>query len=243
MRTNNQLGEVLARLHSGIQRRLRPTPLLDDPARRWVHDRLLALNPKILTRTLVAQARFVVIDTETTGFNAYAGDEIVSIALIELQGVEPTGRVFKTFVNPKRAIPPESTAVHHIRDADVDHAPVIEEVLPEVVRFMGESILVGHHVSFDLRFLNKTLQKQFLCHLRHPWVDTMLLYLAVSGRLNHYSLDEVARFYHVEIRDRHTAYGDAVATAAVFKKLAGYLITDAMPVSRLIQRQTTLGQV
>ena len=86
MRTNDHLGDVLAQLHAGIQRRLRPTPLLADPNRRRVYDRLLALNPRTLSRAPVAQTRFVVIDTETTGLNAYAGNEILSIALIEWQG-------------------------------------------------------------------------------------------------------------------------------------------------------------
>ena len=135
----------------------------------------------------------------------------------------------------------ESTAIHHLTNADVADAPVIEEVLPDVVRFIGHSVLVGHHVNFDLRFLNKTLRKQGLCRLRHPWLDTMMLYSAVSGRLGHYTLEEVAGFCQVELWKRHTPYGDAVMTALMFKWLGERLTNGRHPVSKLIKWQTQVG--
>ena len=220
---------------------LRSNPLLTDPLCHAVHARVRALNPKALTCLPVEQTRFVVLDTETTGFKVYGGDEIVSIALLEMRGLEPTGREFTTLVNPRRAIPPASTAVHNICDADVVHAPVIEEVLHDVTQFIGESVLVGHHVPFDLRFLNKALHRGFRCRLRNPWLDTMLMYVALSGRLAHYSLEDVARFCNVEIRDRHTARGDALMTAEMFKTLASGLTAGHRTVATLIKRQTQAG--
>ena len=118
---------------------------------------------------------------------------------------------------------------------------MIEEVLHDVTQFIGESVLVGHHVPFDLRFLNKTLHQKFRCRLRNPWLDTMLMYVALSGRLGHYSLEDVARFCGVEVRDRHTARGDALMTAAMFKTLASHLIAGHCAVSTLIRRQTRAG--
>ena len=131
--------------------------------------------------------------------------------------------------------------MHSICDADVAYAPPIEEVLHDVTRFIGESVLVGHHVPFDLRFLNKALHRKFRCRLRNPWLDTMLMYVALSGRLGHYSLEDVARFCNVEIRDRHTARGDALMTAAMFKTLASSLIAGHRTVGTLIKRQTQAG--
>ncbi|MDH3600797.1 MAG: 3'-5' exonuclease [Candidatus Tectomicrobia bacterium] len=238
---NQQPESLLGRLRLGVQRQFGATSLLADPWQRAVYDDLRALKPRSITRTPVSRTRFVVIDTETTGLHAYAGDEIISIALVELRGFTVTGRTLSTLVNPRRPIPPESTAIHHLTNADVADAPVIEEVLPDVVRFIGRSVLVGHHVNFDLRFLNKTLRKQCLCRLRHPWLDTMMLYSAVSGRLGHYTLEEVAEFCQVELRKRHTAYGDAVMTAFMFKWLAERLTNGRHPVSKLIKWQTQVG--
>ena len=216
----------------------RSDPRLADSRSFAVHTRVRALKPKSLTGLPVQETRFVVMDTETTGFKVYGGDEIVSIALLELRGLEPTGREFNTLVNPRRSIPPSSTAVHNICDADVIHAPVIEDVLQEVTGFIGESVLVGHHVPFDIRFLNKALHRRFRCRLRNPWLDTMLMYVALSGRLGHYSLEDVARHCGVDIRDRHTARGDALMTAAMFKRLALSLTANPCTVSALIKLQT-----
>ena len=240
MRANEPVVMLMNRLRACIPG-LRNGPLLADPLCHAVHSRVRALNPKALTCLPVEQTRFVVLDTETTGFKVYGGDEIVSIALLEMRGLEPTGREFTTLVNPGRAIPPASTTVHNICDADVVHAPAIEEVLHDVTRFIGESVLVGHHVPFDLRFLNKALHRGFRCRLRNPWLDTMLMYVALSGRLGHYTLEDVARFCGVEIRDRHTARGDAVMTAAMFKTLASGLSAGHRTVSTLIKRQTQVG--
>ncbi|MGD2082812.1 MAG: 3'-5' exonuclease, partial [Chromatiales bacterium] len=161
--------------------------------------------------------------------------------LLEMNGLDATGRELNTLVNPGRPIPPESTDIHHITDRDVSEAPVIEEVLGDVIDFMDGGILVGHHIGFDLRFLNKTLQRQLLCRLRHPWLDTMMLYLAASGRVGHYTLEDVAAFSGVRIEYRHTAHGDAAATLEVFRELAGRLTSVTDPVSRLIERQYELG--
>ena len=83
---NHQPESFLGRLRLGVQRRFGATSLLADPWQRAVYDDLQALKPRSLTRTPVSHTRFVVIDTETTGLHAYAGDEIISIALVELHG-------------------------------------------------------------------------------------------------------------------------------------------------------------
>ena len=221
----------------------RSDTLLDPERRAAMRTHLRTCRPRVLGRAPVEQSRFVVIDTETTGLKAYAGDEVISIALIELQGLEPTGRIFTSLVNPQRPIPATSTAIHHLTDADVRDAPCLERLLPDIVQFIGDSIVVGHHVQFDLRFLNKRLWKLCRCRLRQPSLDTMMLYVALTGRLGHYTLEEVAQQCRVEIVDRHTAYGDAVATAAIFKRLSQRLEAGHRPVSRLIQRQSTVGRL
>lgn len=241
MRLNTPMASLLHRLRTGLPWRPAQQRFYDSRLRA-LHACLRACKPGLLTRAPLAQSRFVVIDTETTGLHAYADDEIVSIALIELQGLEITGQVYTTLVNPRRAIPPLSTDIHHITDADVAGAPVIEEVLFDVISFIGDSILIGHHVQFDLRFLNKTLYPLCRGRLRHPCLDTMMLYTAVSGRLGHYALEDVAQFCRVTIRGRHTAYGDAMATAAIFQALAPRLSRVEQPVSRLLQCQHAVGQ-
>lgn len=238
---SEQLGELFGRIHAGFRRTLGKGALLSDPAMLALHRRLLSLDPEKLLHRPLGETRFVVVDTETTGLQAYAGDEICSIALIEMQGLELTGREFNSLIFPGRKIPAASTRIHHLTDADVKDAPVIEEVMQEIADFIGESVLVGHHIGFDIRFLNKILQRELLCHLKHPWLDTMLLYLAHTGRVGHYTLEDVADYTRVEVQGRHTARGDAITTAEVFRHIASVLTERENPVNRLIHRQYSLG--
>lgn len=196
-----------------------------------------SLDARAIQSRPMASARFVVVDTETTGLHAYAGDAIVSVALLELVGLQPTGREFQRLVNPGRNIPPASTRIHGITDADVADAPPLASLLVEIGEFIGEAVVVGHHVNFDLRFLNRALQRLAGCSLRNPWLDTMLLYTGETGRMGHYSLEEVARACGVAVTDRHTARGDALTTARIFAVLAGRLTEPRTPVARLREYQ------
>lgn len=234
---NEEFHEMIDRIRAGFRRALQKGALLAEPRMRLLHDRLVNFNANQILHNPVTESRFVVVDTETTGFKAYAGDEICSIALIEMQGTEPTGKVYSTLVDPGRPIPEESSAIHGIYDRDIEGAPVIEQILVDIADFIGESVIVGHHIGFDLRFLNRILQKELLCRLKHPWLDTMLLFHAVSGRVGHYTLDEVAGSINISLEDRHTALGDARITAAVFKALVKRLQATAIPIHELIEKQ------
>lgn len=238
---SEHLGEILGRIHAGFRRTLHKGALLSDPAMLKLHRRLLAIEPQRLTRKPFEETRFVVIDTETTGLQAYAGDKICSIALLEMQGFELTGREFSSLICPGRSIPEASSRIHHLTDEDVKDAPLIEEVMLQIADFIGESVLVGHHIGFDLRFLNRILQRELLCHLKHPWLDTMLLYLVHTGRVGHYTLEEVADYAQVEVQGRHTAHGDATTTAEVFRRLASILTEYSNPVRNLVNRQYEMG--
>lgn len=194
-------------------------------------------NSQQIKQQLIANTRFVVLDTETTGFHAYSGDEVIDIAMIELQGLQPTGRSYQSYINPQRPIPPESTTIHHLTDKDVAQAPIFQEVLPEVLDFIDNGVLVGHHINFDIRFINKTLQQ--CCHgqLQSPWIDTMLLFLEHRGQIGHYTLEEVAQHCQVEISNRHSALGDAKATASIFEYLVTQLASTQDTISRLVKSQ------
>lgn len=211
----------------------------EDPGLYRVWEACRLTSRRALLQTPVEHCRFVVVDTETTGFHAYGGDEIVSIALLEYDGLQPTGREYTRFINPQRPIPDESRRLHGIGDADVQNAPTLQQALPEIIDFLRDSVLVGHHLQFDLRFLNRTLVSWLGCQLRHPTLDTMLMYQAWSGRLGHYELEQVARACQIEIRERHTALGDARAAAGIFEALAGHLADPKGPVKTLINQQTS----
>jgi DNA polymerase-3 subunit epsilon len=210
---------------------------LGNPTLKTVYRHCTALNPRKIIRQPVAKARFVVLDTETTGYQANSQDEIISIALLELQGLEKTGREYKTLINPERPIPQTSTEIHGICDIDVRDAPKLGDKLPEIMAFIDEGVLVGHHVNFDIGFIDKHLHKLIGCSLQNPWIDTMLLYLVLTGKTGHFHLEDVAQATGVEILERHTAYGDAQAAAEIFIRLVRQISRPSDTVSRLVAMQ------
>lgn len=215
--SDRPIHEFADRARAACNRLLRKQALA---GRRELHDRCACLDTRALLKTPVTEARFVALDLETTGFGAYAGDEIVQFALLEYRGLAPTGRECCSLVRPSIPIPPPATAVHGIDDAIVSDAPRIEEVLERILDFLDEGIIVGHHVAFDLRFLNRVTQRELFCRLPHPAVDTMLLYLSHSGRLGHHELEDVAAACGVTPGKRHDARGDAVTAGRIFAHLA-----------------------
>ena len=82
----------------------------------------------------------------------------------------------------------------------------------------AESVLVAHNAAFDLKFIR---MREHECGLRfdNPVLDTMLLSAYVDGTREGQSLDAIAERLGIRVTDRHTALGDAMATAAVLVKL------------------------
>lgn len=223
--------DTLVRRYSSKRR------ILQDERLQLVHRVCVGNDFRKRLSDSIETTRFVALDTETTGFRVYSRDRIVSIAMVELMGLEITDRDYLTLINPCRSIPQSATKIHGITDTDVAHCPTLEAVIPDVVEFIGDAVIVGHHITFDMRFLNKVLRERARCTLRNPCVDTMLLYLSLTGRFGRGSLDEVAEYCDVKIHNRHTAYGDAMAAARIFCKLTRRLVTPSDTVRSLVRSQ------
>jgi DNA polymerase-3 subunit epsilon len=160
---------------------------------------------------------FLVVDVETTGVSAWAGDRITEVAAVLVRGGE-VREAFHSLINPGRPIPPFITQLTGIDNAMVRHAPQFGEVAGALAYEMVGRVFVAHNARFDWNFLSaeydrvlsaplKSLTKDHLCTVRMA-----RRFLAHLPRRN---LDAVANHYGVAIEGRHRAMGDARATAHV----------------------------
>ena len=176
-----------------------------------------------LAERRLAELSYTVFDTETTGLEPSAGDEIISIGAVRIvNGRMLRQEVFEQLVNPRRSISRESTAVHGIDAKQLAQEPPIEQVLPRFHRFCEDTVLVAHNAAFDMRFLEL---KEAATGVRfgQPVLDTLLLSAVVHPSLDNHHLDRIAERVGVRVIGRHTALGDALLTGEVFLRLVPLL--------------------
>ena len=154
---------------------------------------------------------FCVIDLETTGGSPQECG-ITEVGAVLLRGGQCLG-TFQTLVNPGSAIPPEIVVLTGITQSMVAHAPRVEEVLPALLEFMRDSVIVGHNVRFDVGFVNAALERADRPRLPHRTVDTVALARRlVRDEVPNCRLGTLADRFRLPHRPSHRALDDALAT-------------------------------
>lgn len=161
---------------------------------------------------------YTLFDTETTGLHPSAGDEILAIGAVRIvNGRLLRQEIFDQLVDPRRPVSPLSVSIHGISPELLEGQPPITEVLPLFARFCEGTVLVGHNVGFDMRFL-ELKEAQTGVRLTQPVLDTLLLDAVAAPEEQDHSLEAIAGRLGVSVVGRHTALGDAILTAEIFLK-------------------------
>ncbi len=167
----------------------------------------------------LADLVYTVFDTETTGLEPANGDEIIQIgALRVLNSRLLQQEHFDQLVDPRCALKPASIAIHGITDSMVLGQPTIDQVLPAFHDFCLDTVLVGHNVAFDMRFL-EIKESSLGIRFDQPVLDTLLLSSVAHPNQQSHSLEAIMQRLGIEVDQRHNALADATATAKVFLKL------------------------
>jgi len=155
---------------------------------------------------------YIALDLETTGLDA-ARDTIIEIGAVKFQRDEIIDS-FQTFINPGRSIPEFIQRLTGISPQQVRRAPPFSAVTADLEAFLGPYPIIGHNISFDLRFL-----ETHGLPLGNPSYDTWDLASMFLPRSPEYSLVYLSRQLGVKHTDPHRALGDAKATQGVFLHL------------------------
>lgn len=161
--------------------------------------------------TPLAAVTFCVVDLETTGGSAANGG-ITEIGAVKLRGGECLG-TFQTLVNPGQLLPPFITVLTGITQAMLVPAPRLEAVLPSLLEFMGDAVIVGHNIRYDLGFLNAAMQRTQRPRLANRSVDTCALARRlVRDEVPNCKLGTLADRFRLPHQPSHRALDDALAT-------------------------------
>ena len=204
---------------------------------------------------LLQETTFVVVDLETTGASTKKGAAITEIGAVKVKGGEIIGE-FKSFVNPLSPIPEYITAMTGISDLMLADAPVIDEIFPTFLEFVGshnEAVLVAHNAPFDLSFLKSAAKDLDYEWPKYKTLDTVTIarQLLTKEDVRDCKLGTLAQFFGTKTEPNHRALDDAKATTEIlhglFERLGSLEITtldellDFAKTAAHIQRQNYWG--
>ena len=133
---------------------------------------------------------FAVLDTETTGLNVNEGHRIVSIAATKIKNLKITNEILDELVNPERQISEPSIKIHHITQEQVQNKPVLKELDEKIYNFLEKTVLVGHNLNFDIKFIVSSGPYTTIAHRvkNIVTIDTIYLAAGIYPHFNSYEL-------------------------------------------------------
>lgn len=184
-----------------------------------------ACSKKERTKKDLSETRFVVLDTETTGLNPKT-DRILSIGAVAVINDQILLEdCFESYLK-QEAFNNDSIAIHEITPGESSKADNPKQAMEDFIEFLGGAILIGHNIQFDFQILSNACQRQLGFPLLNKSYDTVDL---LKRTEDHFAfpekykgadlgLDSLCDRFHIPMHDRHTAMGDAMATAILFSR-------------------------
>lgn len=176
----------------------------------------------------LSEIPFVAFDTETTGIKPKK-DKILSIGAIKiLDNIVYTNEHLELFVTQTQ-FDKDAVKVHGILKNGKENHLDEEEAIKLLLDFIKGTVLIGHHVGFDVAMINYALRRLNLPKLTNKLIDTGALFKKTIHQVNivnHeklHGLDELCEELKIPQEDRHKAAGDAYITAIAFLKIKSRL--------------------
>ncbi len=164
------------------------------------------------TKDMDFDEEFVAFDLETTGLSS-RNDRIIEIGAVRMRRGAEIAR-FQTFVDPERQLEPKIIELTGITDAMLKGAPKIETVLPEFLKFIGDSPVVAHNADFDTGFIRAACGQQGIDYTLTS-VDTLILAQNLMPQLGKFKLDIVSNALSLPDFQHHRAADDALTCGLI----------------------------
>ena len=157
---------------------------------------------------------YCVLDIETTGLS-FRTEKITEFGIMKYKNGEVIDS-FECFVNPEKPIPEEVVNITHITDEMVKNAPTIDQIMPKVLDFIGDSVLVAHNADFDIGFIKYNC-KQLGLELNNTYIDTLRLAKDLFPDYKKYKLGLIADNLGIKVEVAHRALDDVDTLVKVFQ--------------------------
>lgn len=178
------------------------------------------VSPVSFSKGQSIDTTYCVLDIETTGFS-FRTEKITEVGIMKVKNGEVIDE-FSCFVNPEKPIPQRVVEVTNITDDMVKDAETIDKVMPKILEFVGDSVLVAHNADFDIGFLKYNANELGLS-LDNTYLDTLRLAKDLFPDYKKYKLGKIAENLGIKVEVAHRALDDVDTTVKVLNVMLNML--------------------
>ena len=178
------------------------------------------VSPVSFSKGQSIDTTYCVLDLETTGFS-FRTEKITEVGIMKVKNGEVIDE-FSCFVNPEKSIPQRVVEVTNITDDMVKDAETIDKVMPKILEFVGDSVLVAHNADFDIGFLKYNANELGLS-LDNTYLDTLRLAKDLFPDYKKYKLGKIAENLGIKVEVAHRALDDVDTTVKVLNVMLNML--------------------
>ena len=165
---------------------------------------------------------YTVLDIETTSLDSYNG-EILEISAIKVRDKKEV-EYFSKLIKTNNEIGYFTTRLTGITNEMVEkEGKDLIYVLQEFQRFLGDDIIIGHNVNFDIDFIYDSMEENLNEYLSNDYIDTLRISRRVLPELKHHKLDNLIDYFNLVKTNEHRALNDCILTNQVYQNLASFL--------------------
>lgn len=157
---------------------------------------------------------YVVLDIETTGLDP-SFDEIIELSAIRvIDNIQADS--FSSLVKPMNPISNFIKDLTGITNDMVSKAPNIEDILPQFYKFIGEDVVVGHNVNFDINFIYDNLMNCSNKAFDNEFIDLLRISRKLLPELKNHKLKTLSENFKIDTVGAHRGIKDCTMTNECF---------------------------